>query len=88
MRERFPAGIEGTEVRVTVALGAAIVIQSALALLWAGGAVERIDQLERRVDASGEIIERTARLEEQVAGARASLARIEAKIDRQDGGGR
>jgi hypothetical protein len=71
------------ETRVTVAVGAALVIQTAAALLWAGAAAERLSQLEERAGASSEIIERTARLEEQMAGARAALARIEAKLDRQ-----
>ncbi len=71
------------EPRITIALGAAILVQTALALIWAGGAAERIAQLERRVDASEEMIERTARVEEQVAAMRASLARIEMKLDRE-----
>lgn len=70
------------EIRVTIAIGTALVVQTALGLLWAGAAAERIAQLERRADASAEIIERTARLEEQVAAMRASLSRIEAKLDR------
>ena len=72
------------EVRITIAVGAALVVQTALALLWAGAAAERLGQLERRADASSEIIERTVRLEEQAAAMRASLARIEAKLDRQN----
>ncbi|MEO0400299.1 MAG: hypothetical protein AAF224_12865 [Pseudomonadota bacterium] len=72
------------ELRITVALGAALFLQSALALIWAGAAAERISQLERRADLYGVIIERTARLEEQVAGVRASLHRIETKLDRQE----
>jgi hypothetical protein len=79
MRER---AIKAPELRVTLAVGAAFAAQTVLALLWAGAAAERLSQLERRADASGEIIERTARLEEQVGAARASLARIEARLDR------
>lgn len=73
------------EIHISVAVGAALIVQSALALLWAGAAAERIAQLERRADASAEIVERTARLEEQVGAVRASLLRIEEKIDRQQG---
>lgn len=73
----------GAELRVTVALGAALVVQSGLALIWAGGAAERIDQLERRIDNTDVVIVRTARLEEQVSAMRASLIRIETKIDQQ-----
>jgi hypothetical protein len=49
------------EIRVTVAIGATLIVQTALGLLWAGAAAERIAQLEKRADASAEIIERTAR---------------------------
>jgi hypothetical protein len=72
------------EVRVTIAVGAALVVQTALALVWAGAAAERLSQLERRADASQEIIERVTRLEEQTGAMRASLVRIEAKLDRQN----
>lgn len=72
------------EVRITIAVGAALIVQTALALLWAGAAAERLSQLERRADYSTEIVERTARLEEQTAAMRATLARIEAKLDRQN----
>jgi len=69
------------EIRISIAVGAAFVIQSACAFIWAGAAAERIDQLERRVNASQELIERTARLEEQVQMVRTTLTRIERKID-------
>lgn len=71
------------ELRITVALGAALLVQTALALIWAGGAAERVAQLERRVDNTDRIIERTARLEEQTRAMTASLTRIEAKLDQQ-----
>jgi hypothetical protein len=71
------------EVRITIAVGAALIVQTALALLWAGAAAERLTQLERKADEGAEIIERTARLEEQTAAIRASLVRIEEKLDRQ-----
>jgi hypothetical protein len=74
----------GAEIRITFAFSIALIVQSALGLIWAGAAANRIDQLERRVNASEEMIERTARLEEQMAGMRASLMRIEAKLDRQN----
>jgi len=72
-----------SELRVSVAVGAAILIQTALALLWSGAAAERLTQLERRSDASAELIVRTARLEEQLAAMRAQLVRIEKKIDEE-----
>jgi hypothetical protein len=70
------------EVRVTIAIGAALLVQTALALIWAGAASERLSQLERRTDANAAMIERTARLEEQVRFISATLTRIEAKLDR------
>jgi glucose-6-phosphate dehydrogenase assembly protein OpcA len=70
------------ELKVTVAVGAALLAQTALALLWTGAAAERLAQLERRADSGAMLVERVARLEEQVTGARAQLARIEAKLDR------
>ncbi len=71
------------EVRVTLAIGAAVLVQTALALVWTGAASERLAQLERRADDNAEMIERTARLEEQVRFMSAAVARIEAKIDRK-----
>ena len=72
------------EVRVTVAVGAALLVQSALALVWAGAAAERLSQIEERQAAAEEASERLARLEEQMHAARASLLRIEAKLDRKE----
>ncbi len=71
------------EQRITVALGSALLVQTALALIWTGAASERISQLERRAEANAVVIERTARLEEQVAFMTKTLMRIEDKIDRQ-----
>ncbi len=71
-----------SEVRITVAIGAALIVQSGLALIWAGAASERLAQLERRTDTNVAIIERTARLEEQVRFMSATLVRIEDKLDR------
>ncbi len=71
------------ELRVTVAIGAAVIVQTGLALIWAGAASERLAQLERRADDNTQIIERTARLEEQVRFVSATLVRIEDKLDRR-----
>lgn len=70
------------EFRVTVAVGAALLAQTAAALLWAGAAAERLDALERRTADEAALTERMARLEEQTRAVRASLERIEAKVDR------
>lgn len=71
------------EFRLSVVVGGAIFAQTALGFLWAGAAAERIDQLERRADATSEIVVRTARLEEQVNAIDATLTRIEMKLDRE-----
>ncbi len=73
------------ELRVTVAIGAAVIVQTGLGLIWAGAASERLAQLERRADDNTQIIERTARLEEQVRFVSATLVRIEEKIDARGG---
>ena len=75
------------ELRVTIAIGAAVIVQSALGLIWAGAATERLAQLERRAGDNALIIERTARLEEQARFMSASIARIEQKLDRANGEG-
>lgn len=69
------------EMRVTVAIGAAVIVQTGLGLIWAGAASERLAQLERRAADNHEIVERTARLEEQVRFVSATLIRIEDKLD-------
>ena len=68
--------------RVPIALIAAMSLQTAGALLWAGAAMQRIDYLEREVSAGSMIGERTARVEEQMRYLRQSMDRIETKLDR------
>lgn len=82
MRRAASLSPRAPELRITLAVGATLIVQTALALLWAGAAAERLAQLERRADTTAEIIVTTARLEEQVGVMRASLVRIEAKLDR------
>ena len=48
----------------------------------AGAAAERLTALEARTERIGELVERTARLEEQTKAANASLARIEERLGR------
>ncbi len=76
---RAPA--RSSELRITLAVSTAFVVQTALGLIWAGAAAERIDQLERRSDDTAMLIERTARIEEQVRSVRVTLNRIENKLD-------
>ncbi|PTT11914.1 hypothetical protein [Caulobacter sp. HMWF025] len=67
--------------QVSLALIVTLVLQAAAALLWAGRASARIDEMRTRLDAQAPVAERLARLEEQAAATRAALARIEAKLD-------
>ncbi|MGB5092678.1 MAG: hypothetical protein WBN97_05145 [Parvibaculum sp.] len=74
--------------RVPIAMIVAIVIQSGAGLVWAGAASERLGTLESRSIRTDEVVERTARLEEQSTAMRASLDRIEGKLDRAVAGRR
>lgn len=68
--------------RVPLAVILTIATQTAAALLWAGAASERLAALETRTERIGELVERTARLEEQTKAANAALGRIEARLVR------
>ena len=67
--------------QVSVAVIFALLVQTGGALLWAGGAAERIAAIERRLDRQVGVNERLARLEAQADATRADLARIEALLD-------
>jgi len=71
--------------QITLALILALALQAGGVLVWVGRTAARIEQMEQRLDRQGPIAERLARLEEQAAGARASLDRIETKLDRLEG---
>lgn len=68
--------------QVSVAVLVAVALQAAAALLWAGKASARIDDMQRRLEAQAPVAERLARLEEQATASRQSLARIEARLER------
>jgi HAMP domain-containing protein len=68
--------------QISVAVLVAVALQAAAALMWAGRASARIDDLRQRLDAQAPVAERLARLEAQADATRASLARIETKLDR------
>ncbi|MBC7669696.1 MAG: hypothetical protein H7236_14895 [Gemmatimonadaceae bacterium] len=68
--------------QISVAVLIAIALQAATGLMWAGRASARIDDLRQRPDAQAPVAERLARLEAQAEASRASLARIETKLDR------
>jgi hypothetical protein len=77
-----PLKIERT---LTLGVMLALSVQTGGALIWAGAASERLEQMERRLDAqdmvSGPVNERLARLEAHAVHASASLERIERKLD-------
>ena len=60
---------------------AAVLIQTAIGLIWAGGAAARIGALETRVDDQKLVAERLARLEEQGVATKAALERIERMVE-------
>ena len=78
-----PGGPEGGMVdrRLPAAVIVALIVQTAGALVWAGGAAARIEALETRVEQQGSVAERLARLEEQAAATRAAIERIEARLE-------
>ena len=68
--------------QITTGVILAAVLQTGGLLIWAGKEAARVDLIERRLDGQSSVTERLARLEEQVAGARAALERVERKLDR------
>jgi len=67
--------------QVTLAVIVTLAIQAAGGLLWAGRASARIDELERRAEGQGPTAERLARVEEQIAGLRLTLERLERRLE-------
>jgi len=67
--------------RVPVGLVVALVVQTIGGLVWAGGAAARIGALEERVEEQRLVSDRLARLEEQGKAMRASLERIERRLE-------
>lgn len=68
--------------RVPIVLLLTILAQTGIALVWAGEAHQRFVHLERQVDHTASLSDRTIRLEEKIAGLHEALLRIEAKLDR------
>jgi hypothetical protein len=68
--------------RLTLALIFAMLVQAFGALLWVGGAAQRLDSIETRLAAQSPVSERLARLEAEMSAARMSLGRIETRLDR------
>lgn len=69
---------------ITLSIVFAIFMQTAGALIWAGSAEARLAAVEQRVLEAPRLTERLARLEEQMIMARASLQRIEKRLDADD----
>ena len=69
--------------KITLAVIVALVMQTAGALMWMGAAAERLDMLERDVEAQRHTPERLARLEAEIGLIRVQLDRIEQKVERQ-----
>jgi type VI protein secretion system component VasK len=70
---------------ISLALLVAVVLETVGALLWAGRTVQRVEQVEAALRVQAPVAERLARLEEQSSANRATLERIERKIDREAG---
>lgn len=71
------------ERQVTLGVIAAMTLQAAAALIWAGGAQERLAQLERRAAETRPFGERLARIEANTAQMRAALERIESRLEEE-----
>ncbi|RZJ46625.1 MAG: hypothetical protein EON87_03980 [Brevundimonas sp.] len=67
--------------KIPVALIAALLVQTIGGLVWAGGAAARIATLEERVDEQRLVAERLARLEAQGEATRATVDRIERRLE-------
>lgn len=65
--------------KITFALILAIAVESAGVFAWAGGAAERLKEVEMRLAAQAEMAERLARVEVQLELAASQLDRIESK---------
>lgn len=67
--------------KLPAALIAVLAAQTLGGLVWAGGAAARIAALEERVGEQRLVAERLARLEAQGEAVRASVARIERRLE-------
>ena len=68
--------------QITAGVLIAVFLQTGGVLIWAGREATRIEVIEQRLDRQSNIAERLTRLEEQVLAARATLERMEHKLDR------
>ena len=73
---------EETQIRrVPTALLIAVAVQTLGGLIWAGGAAARITTLEQRVGEQRLVAERLARVEAQGEAVRATVDRIERRLE-------
>jgi hypothetical protein len=70
------------DVRLTLAILVTICLEAVAGLLWIGAAAERLSALETNMAAQQSITERIARIEAQMTGVRATLDRIENRMDK------
>jgi hypothetical protein len=70
--------------QITAGVLLAIGLQTGGVLIWAGREANRIEVIEQRLDRQSNVAERLTRLEEQVFAARATLERMEHKLDREE----
>lgn len=66
--------------KITWGLVFAVVMEATAALVWAGAAAERLNDVELRLRDSQPVVERLARLEAEMGAARRQLDRIEGKM--------
>jgi hypothetical protein len=78
-----PRGQTIIDTRLTLALLVTLCLEAIAGLLWVGAAAQRLNILEANVSAQQPIVERIARIEAQMSGVRATLDRIETRIDRE-----
>lgn len=69
------------DTRLTLALLVTICVEAIAGLLWVGATAQRLTMLETSVSAQQPNIERIARIETEMSGVRATLYRIENRID-------
>lgn len=67
--------------KVPIALITALAVQTIGGLVWAGGAAARIGTLEERVGEQRLVAERLARLEAQAEATRATVDRIDRRLE-------
>lgn len=81
MTEMSLSGAWRLDRKITLGVVVALALQTSGALIWAGAASERLDQLEARAEAGAAANERLARLEEHAVHTRAALDRIERRMN-------